>query len=147
MGSQLHSKRSISISLVGSIEDGQFKQVIEVTESAATTSESKAVLSVAVDTILCNNKNDPVRDDKSYVTGQQFRICVGPTTDGVAKGYQVDQYLEVTCGGRTLFSTEKLTDALTNIDDEIKNDKRAIRSVPTVEDAAAAAAAAVMDGT
>jgi len=143
--SQLNSKRSISVALVGSIaEGGQMKQVIEVTESKATTSESKAVLSVVVDTILCNNKNDPVREDKSYVTGQQFRICVGPTKDGVAKGYQVDQYLEVKCGERTLFSTEKGTDALTNIDDENKNDKRAIRSVLTVEDAAAAA---VIDGT
>jgi len=142
--SQLHSKRSISVALVGSIEDGQFKQVIEVTESEATTSESKAVLGVAVETILCNNKNQPVSDDKSYVTGQLFRICVGATSDMVAKGMQVDQYLEVTCGERTLFSTEKGTDALTNIDDAKKNNKWAIHSVLTVEDAAAAT---VTDGT
>merc|ERR1712194_720338 len=96
--SQLHSKRSISVALVGSIEDGQFEQVIEVTKSEATTSESKAVLVVNVETILCNNKNQPVSDDKSYVTGQLFRICVGATSDMVAKGMQVDQYLEVTCG-------------------------------------------------
>jgi len=128
--SHMDSKRILSIDLVGSFED----QVIDITESKATDSKTDAVLYVAVDTFLCNNKHEEVPSGKKYASGQDFRICVGPTSEGVVKGYEVDNYIELICGGRTLINAG-VVDALTAIDLEYKNDKLAARSVLTAMDA------------
>ena len=128
--SHMDSKRIISVDLVANIAD----QVVDITESKATTSQSDAVLEIDVDTFVCNNKNEKVKDDRAYKIGQYFRVCVGPTTEGVTVGYKVDNYIELTCGERSLINAG-VVDSLTNIDTEYKNEKLAVRSVLTANDA------------
>mmetsp|Transcript_22937 Transcript_22937/g.23208 ORF Transcript_22937/g.23208 Transcript_22937/m.23208 type:complete len:88 (-) Transcript_22937:101-364(-) len=85
----MDSKRIISIDLVGNIAD----QVVGTTESKATDSRSDAVLEIDDDTFVCNNKNEKLKDNRAYTIGQSFRVCVGPTTEGVTVGYKVDNYI------------------------------------------------------
>jgi len=58
--SHMDSKRIISIDLVADVGE----QVIDITESKATDSESDAVLYIAVDTFLCNNKHEQFLSEK-----------------------------------------------------------------------------------
>jgi len=108
--SHMDSRKTISIDLMASME-----AMIQV---------------VPVDTFLCNNKHEPVRQEKKYTSGQNFRICVGPTEEGVHNGYKVDNYLELICDGRPLILPEVVADE----DIGYKNNKLAIRRALTMND-------------
>jgi len=116
--SHMDSKKTISIDLMAKME-----AVIQV---------------VDVDTFLCNNKHEQVHQGKKYTSGQNFRICVGPTEEGVHNGYKVDNYIELICDGRPLIIPEVVDDEeigpLRTIEDVYKNNKLAIRSVLTAKD-------------
>jgi len=117
--SHLDSKRTIKIDLMANMEAVEIQVV-------------------PVDTFLCNNKHEPVRHTKKYTSGQNFRICVGPTEEGVHHGYKVDNYLELICDGRPLILPDEVdvdADEDITIEDVYKNNKLAIRTALTAQDA------------
>jgi len=98
--------------------------------------ETSIVKNIGLETFVCNIRNERVSADRSYKIGEQFRICVGPQEAAIAEGYEIDNFIEVTCGtdtaGRSLVADSIESDILTLIDPlPLKNNQRAIRSVIT----------------
>jgi len=98
--------------------------------------EATVVKEIDIETFVCNIRNERIRANRSYKIGEQFRICVGPQEAAIAEGYEIDNFIEVTCGtdtaGRSLVADSIESDILTLIDPlPLKNNQRAIRSVIT----------------
>lgn len=77
-----------------------------------------------------NQNNEFVTNpDKTYGVGQNFRICVGSEE----AEYEVDNFVEVSCGSRDLVLDSKAVNDLTVIDTELKMGRITVESVLTVD--------------
>lgn len=132
--SHIDSKKMILVNLAGNF--ASFEQVVAIEDTVNNDFETTAVKIIDVETFLCNIRNERVRVGRSYMIGQQFRICVGPQSAALEEGYAIDTFVDVTCGrgtaARSLLVDSIPLSPITSIDPlPLLLDRRAFESVIT----------------
>jgi len=130
VASYFDSKKKITLSLTANV--ASFNEVVNIEKVGSTKLfEADVVKEVDVESFVCTNQNNKIKDGRLYRVGQDFRICVGPTQAGIDAGYVVDGFNKLVCGGIDLVTQKDETDVLTFIDEKTKNGSLGVRSVLT----------------
>merc|ERR1712194_970688 len=126
--SHIDSKKKIMVDLVGNFASLTVNNIVKADNKDF---EVTVVKEITVETFVCNIRNEPVDAARTYKIGEQFRLCVGPQEAALEEGYEIDNFVEVTCGSRSLVESGT-TDGLTSIEAlPLKNNRRAMKSVIT----------------
>merc|ERR1712161_77340 len=100
-------------------------------EPDATKIDTTVASEVEVTVALCNKNNvmSPATRDRQYQIGQNFRLCV----ESANSEYEVESFMEVSCGSRQLVVESVVTDDLSVIFDHpnAAGTRFALRSVIT----------------
>jgi len=130
LASYFDSKKKITISLTANVAN--FNQVVDIEKKGTTkVFETDVVKEVDVESFVCTNQNNEIKDSRVYSIGQDFRLCVGPTQAGIDAGYVVDGFNKLRCGDVELITKQDETDVLTDVDEESKNGSLGVTSVLT----------------
>jgi len=110
-----------------------FTQNVDVEKTDATEFDTEVQKSVPIVTSVCKKNYENVNVDRTYVNGQNFRICV--VSEDIT-AYEVVDFKSLSCGDgefeRNLYDESKLNNGITNfsgIDEKTK--KMAMKSVLT----------------